>query len=120
MIVGGIDPGKGGALAVLGTTVQVFPVPLFKFDKEKDKIDYPQLASEWMAALRNCDHVFIELVGAMPKNTPNGMFNFGYAAGAMYMLVLLSGVPHTFITPQKWKKVVGIAKGSDKEQSRRR
>ncbi len=45
------------------------------------------------------------------------MFNFGYVAGFAFGLVKAYDKQYTFITPQKWKKLVGL-KGSDKGQSR--
>jgi crossover junction endodeoxyribonuclease RuvC len=55
----------------------------------------------------------------MPKNGAVSMFSFGYTAGFAYGMVLANNLPHTFVTPQKWKKIVGI-KGSDGEVSRKR
>lgn len=55
----------------------------------------------------------------MPGQGVTSMFSFGYSAGFMYGLVVASGKPHTFLTPQSWKKIVGLS-GSDGEQSRAR
>lgn len=125
MIVAGIDPGKSGALFVdygkpfdpNGATV-----PLLKLKvngKKKTVADFPQWARDWGNLLLEVDHVFIEQVGAMPGQGVTSMFTFGYAAGFAYGLVLAANLPHTFVTPQKWKKFHGLS-GSDGDQSRRK
>lgn len=121
---GGIDPGRTGGLARLTfddgklLTGAIFPVPLLKV-KGKESIDYVSLAAQWTPQITQCDEVVIELVGSMPKQGVSSTFKFGYSAGFVYGLVAGARVPHTFMTPQSWKKVVGIA-GSDAEVSRRR
>lgn len=125
MIVAGIDPGKSGALFVwgdLGPSFEVHDVPTLKLKvggKKKEVADYSAWANQWGGALLCVDHVFIEKVGAMKGQGVTSMFTFGYAAGFAHGLVLAAGLPHTFLTPQSWKKIVGIS-GSDGEDSRRR
>lgn len=122
--VGGIDPGRTGGLARLTfddgklLTGSIFPVPLLKI-KGKESIDYVGLASQWLPQIAQCDEIVIELVGSMPKQGVSSTFKFGYSAGFIYGLVAGAKITHTFITPQSWKKIVGIA-GSDAEVSRRR
>lgn len=119
MIVAGIDPGKRGALAVAGgVTLSAYPVPTMRV-KGKEVPDYIRWRSEWTLVMRQAEHVFIERVAARPGQGVSSMFNFGYVAGFVYGLVLANHMPHSFITPQSWKKVVGLS-GSDGEESRRR
>lgn len=121
MIIAGIDPGKNGALfgsSDTGLILYAERVPLLKI-KGKEKPDYVRMAQVWSVYLQKCDHVFIEQVGAMPGQGVSSMFNFGYVAGVAYGLVLAASVPVTFITPQKWKSLVGL-RGSDGEESRQR
>ena len=124
MIVAGIDPGKSGALFVFdGAHYQAArEVPLYSLKVGKSKktvADYVQWSRDWGELLLGVDHVFIEAVHAMPKQGATSMFTFGYAAGFAHGLIVGQNLPHTFITPQKWKKIVGLA-GSDGEESRRR
>ncbi|MDE2233582.1 MAG: hypothetical protein KGJ90_05780 [Patescibacteria group bacterium] len=85
----------------------------------KERPDYAAWRLIWQPLLLNADHIFIEAVAARPGQGVTSMFSFGYSAGFVYGLVLSSGRPHTFITPQAWKKVAGL-RGSDAEESRRR
>lgn len=128
--IGGIDPGKTGGFARLTfddgklLTGSVFHVPVLHLKKPGKKtkseiIDYVALASQWLPEIAQCDEICIELVGAMSKQGVSSTFKFGYSAGFVYGLVAGAKIPHTFSTPQSWKKIVGIS-GDDKEVSRRR
>jgi hypothetical protein len=118
MIVAGIDPGKTGALFVTDfeALFKAYEVPLLKI-KGKERPDWGRLYDRWVVAALGASHVFIELVGARPGQGVTSMFSFGYTAGFMYGVVC--PYPHTFLTPQRWKKIVGIS-GSDGDESRRR
>ena len=121
----GIDPGKSGGVALVHFTDNMLPylascadVPQHTI-KGKSRADYVSLAAMWKPIIETADHVFIEQVGAMPGQGVTSMFSFGYSAGFAYGLVLAAGKPHTFITPQSWKKIQGLH-GPDKDQARRR
>lgn len=127
MITAGIDPGKKGGLVLLGSSglpVLVERVPLIKTkvnNKVREVIDYGNMFRVWKQCMEHLDHVFIEQVtGSLGKGAQSGSFNFGYSAGFIYGIVSAAGVPHTFITPQKWKKIMGLPPGSDKGASIRR
>ncbi|MDE2020011.1 MAG: hypothetical protein KGJ13_06735 [Patescibacteria group bacterium] len=117
-MIAGIDPGKRGALFLLGPPYECAMVPLVKI-RSKEKPDYPAWWKIWHPLLLEAEHIFIESVAARPGQGVTSMFSFGYSAGFVYGLVLSSGRPHTFITPQRWKKLVGL-RGSNAEESRRR
>jgi len=122
MIVAGIDPGKSGALFLYAGMHIRRTVPLHDIrvgSKTKTVPDYVRWGNEWCDQLLRADHVFIERVGAMPGQGVTSMFSFGYSAGFVYGLVVAAGKPHTFITPQSWKKIVGLS-GSSGDQSRAR
>lgn len=122
MIIGGIDPGKKGGLVLYCEGVGLLDlarVVLIKEKNKKEKPNYPLLKQQWTPLLQQCDHVFIEQVGSMPKQGVASSFNFGYVAGVAYGLVLGLDIPHSFVTPQVWKKAVGIS-GNDGKTSIRR
>lgn len=135
MIIVGIDPGKSGAIFALSDdnycyADMAFAVPLLSIKRSgkgktgkaktpKTEPDFVAWHAQWSMVLRNADHVFIEKVGSMPKQGVTSMFNFGRTLGFAYAMVVGSGKPHTFITPQSWKKTIGIS-GDDAEVSRRR
>jgi crossover junction endodeoxyribonuclease RuvC len=66
------------------------------------------------------DHAFIEFTSARPGQGVTGMFRFGVCYGALKMALAACNVPYTVVTPQKWKKALGIPAGADKEASRQR
>lgn len=72
------------------------------------------------AALRDArpDVVVIEEVGAMPGESANGAFSFGYSRGLIEGVVHAMGLPLLTVRPQEWKKRVGIPAGSGKAHSR--
>lgn len=119
LILAGIDPGANGALAIIdGTSVTILDVP-----KVGTEIDYVAWAKEWGAALDYLgegDHIFIEKVGAMPKQGVTSMFSFGQRYGFVLGLAYSAGVPVSFTRPQDWKKAVGITAKADKGASRLR
>ncbi len=116
MILAGIDPGANGALAILdGNLVTILDVP-----KVGNEIDYPAWAKEWNLFLPFVSHIWIEKVGAMPKQGVTSMFSFGQRYGFILGLAYTAGVPISFTRPQEWKKAVGIAAKADKGASRLR
>ena len=116
MILAGIDPGANGALAIIdGSRVMLLDVP-----KVGNDIDYPAWAKEWGMHLPWVSHIFIEKVGAMPKQGVTSMFNFGERYGFILALAYSADVPVSFFRPQEWKKAVGIAAKADKGASRLR
>lgn len=112
MIIGGIDPGKKGGLSLYdvdgNALIGVYHVPVIKPKGKKERPNWAVLAAEWRDPLSLCDHVFIEQVGAMPKQGTASCFNFGYSAGFVYGLVFATSTPHAFLTPQKWQKLAGV------------
>lgn len=120
MIVGGIDPGKTGALCILfpDDAGLVFRVPLVKLPKETPA--WAEWASTWGNAL--CftppDLIVIEQVGARPGQGVTSMFTFGKSYGFAHALAAAVGCRIAFVTPAAWKPKMGIAKGADKNASR--
>jgi crossover junction endodeoxyribonuclease RuvC len=66
------------------------------------------------------EHAYVEYAAARPGQGVSSMFKFGVSYGATKMALAACGVPYTIVTPAKWKPVVGIPTGSDKEASRLR
>jgi crossover junction endodeoxyribonuclease RuvC len=66
------------------------------------------------------DHAFIEFAAARPGQGVTSMFTYGCAYGGLKMALAACGVPYTVVTPQRWKKALGVLTGADKEASRQR
>ena len=119
----GCDPGLGGALAVwrpADEMLLVIDMPTHEI-RGKRRIDLYQLGREVRAwdAVANIVRVVVENVGAMPGQSPNGMFAFGFAAGALQGTIACAGLPMVLVVPQVWKKVYGIPGGRENKDASR-
>ena len=118
MRVLGIDPGASGALVLLekGQPIEWVAMPTTKIGTAT-RVNAAAL-TDWIASCC-CDHVYVEAVHAMPGQGVTSMFNFGHSCGTIMGVLGALGLPHTFVTPQKWKKAAGLI-GTDKDASRAR
>lgn len=119
MTIAGIDPGKGGALAIVaGDYVECFDVPIGKV-KGKDRPLWSEWGRTWSTALAFAepDLIVIENVGSMPKQGVTSMFNFGRVLGFVHAIAAASGARIEFVTPAVWKPKLGLA-NSGKDASR--
>lgn len=125
MIIG-VDPGASGALVALldGQPVEWLHMPTLARGTQTRVngaqvrawlIDRAAQAGGWAKI-----HCYIEAVSAMPGQGTRSMFSFGHAAGMLEGVIQASGLSHTFVTPQSWKKRAGIATGADKDAARSR
>ena len=126
MIVIGIDPGCSGALVAMHSSTTIISSLLMPTVKvgSKSRVNgaaisawIQQLRSEWAHTDRI--HAFLEQVGAMPSQGVSSTFTFGHAAGLVEGVVTGAGIPLTLVTPQAWKKKVGLI-GQDKDAARSR
>lgn len=111
MRVLGVDPGGGGALALVSGVdlIAVADMPAFEVrrgrgvKKEIDVHGLIRLLDEW--APECC---WFERVGGMTGESASGAFNFGRAAGMCEALVKASGARFEFVSPHIWKKEMGL------------
>lgn len=121
----GIDPGLSGAIAMLTRSSSrvnfVADMPIEpKSARNGNQVDALALlkmlnrlrntAENWPASL----DVYIEKVNAMPGQGVVSMFNFGEGCGIVRGVVATTELPYAFVTPNKWKKVLGLS-GHDKQ-----
>lgn len=93
----GIDPGKGGALAVITEeNALVFP-----FDRKS----YVNILGAMGGKQAKC---CLERVGAMPGQGVTSMFSFGENFGFIQGVLEANGIPYELVTPQKWKREFGV------------
>jgi len=118
MRVLGIDPGASGALVLLenGQPIEWAAMPTTKIGTAT-RVNAAAL-TDFIASCC-CTHVYVEAVHAMPGQGVTSMFNFGHSCGTIMGVLGALGLPHTFVTPQKWKKAAGLI-GTDKDASRAR
>lgn len=136
----GIDPGLDGAVAVIddrGFLVSLDDAPTIsvekpakknaKLDKDgkkkKGKKRLP-LASEMADIIERARtsttgriSVTIENVHAMPKQGVTSMFSMGRGFGIWEGIVSGLRLPVEYVEPSKWKREMGILRGSDKAAS---
>lgn len=120
MIIAGIDPGKGGALAILypDNVVHFFDVPRIKL-RGKDVPAWSAWDREWRGALdfAGPDLIVIEGVAARPGQGVSSMFSFGRTLGFAHAIAVASGAAVEQVPPQTWKKKLGLL-NSSKDASR--
>jgi hypothetical protein len=126
VIVGGIDPGVHGALAVLNEMGDCDTIAMPVMGAPKAIVDGGALA-RWFGD-RDVEIVIIELAAAFripPKKgqKARGMgvtstFNFGQAYGQVLGALQASLIPYVIVSPARWKGDMHLSR--DKEQSRRR
>lgn len=124
MRVIGVDPGQSGAVASWdGADLIVFDIPTVTVKKASGKgnrteVNLPDLVDHLNILFAGADHAYVERVSAMPGQGVTSTFNFGMVYGYCRMGVAMIGVPHTLVSPVKWKAELGL--NNDGEKSRLR
>lgn len=122
MYIVGIDPGLKGGIAYYSPDVlwafrtPTIEVPFIKKGKKKTRHDMDLESIRDELQLSGATHVFLEKVSAMPGQGVTGMFRFGQNLGQWQGLLVGLNLPYTMVTPQAWKKHMGLIK-ADKGKS---
>jgi len=120
----GIDPGLTGAIALLrnGEFAEVFDMPTSgRGVGGKQDINHPELARilrEMPPCSAYVEHVWGFNKGNVKQSSASG-FHLGKTVGALHMGLACYGMPLELVTPQKWKKSLGLI-GTDKDAARTR
>ncbi len=116
-LVIGIDPGLGGALALLtsdGVLVDIDDMPVLADGAAgRRAINAPLLAARVRAW--GAGKAFCELVGPRPGEGAVGAFGFGRSRGIIEGVLGTMGVPVDMVAPAWWKRRIGIPPGADKK-----
>ncbi len=121
---GGIDPGNDGCLALIFENERIefydAPTAVVKSGNRNRTVLVPQEMATVLRSVYDVGHyydihVYVEKVSAMPKQSPNSMFNFGLGYGMWLGVLAALNIPYTLVTPQRWKK--GQMAGMGKEKS---
>lgn len=116
MIYIGIDPGVGGAVAFLkGAAASVYDTPVTSAGKREYLVGGMRDLFAMVDADDAC--VVIEQVHAMPRNGSIGSFRLGHGLGLWEGILAALGIRYEFVTPQRWKRDLGIPAGADKSAS---
>ena len=105
----GIDPGKGGGIAVItDETIKVFPCPQ---DVDEMAILIGMCLSD-ISSYRT--RVFLEKVWAFPTDGRAGSFTFGCNYGQWQGILAAHELKPTLVTPKEWQSYFEIKKGLPK------
>ncbi|MDX5592548.1 hypothetical protein [Pseudovibrio sp. SPO723] len=107
-----IDPGLSGgwaAFAARGELLDAGDLPTTG-EGSKREIDSAELTK--LIISYHSEAGIVERVSAMPGQGVSSMFRFGAAYGACKAVIQANGLPLHLVTPQKWKKAMGIASKS--------
>jgi crossover junction endodeoxyribonuclease RuvC len=110
----GIDPGAGGAIAVLnegGDLLDVLDMPRTQEANGRTATNAPLLAS--LLAGTHARLAYCEFVGARPTDAKVAAFAFGRARGVIEGCAGALGLPIVFLTPPTWKRVADIPPGAE-------
>jgi len=118
----GIDPGLTGAIAkVSGEDIEVWDMPTLEVRKKRflNATLLAELLSSinWQQNPQKCE-VLLERVSARPGQGVTSMFSFGTSYGIIQGIIATLGIPLTFVTPQEWRKKMGVPKGKDGSRQR--
>lgn len=106
----GIDPGKGGGMAIVGLNVP----HTFKLDATEADI------AEWLLSFDSAEMAFIERVASSPQMGVKSAFTFGQGYGFLRGLLVAMKIPFQEVSPQKWQRAMGCLTGGDKNVSKSR
>ncbi|MDD4962077.1 MAG: crossover junction endodeoxyribonuclease [Candidatus Marinimicrobia bacterium] len=120
----GIDPGIGGALALLSRDydlLAVIDMPVMAGTGKRQQVNAAELSKiidSWQRESEGDQLIaFIEQVSARPGQGVSSMFSFGDSFGTVRGVLAAKGIPLLLVTPQAWKKRAGLI-GSEKDRSR--
>lgn len=115
-----IDPGITGALVIVnskGAYCDHLLMPSIKVGS-KSRVNGAAIAA-WLKDWPGLSHAFLEQVHSMPKDGASRAFSFGHSCGLVEGVLTGAGIPLTLVTPQAWKKHMGLI-GKDKDAARSR
>jgi hypothetical protein len=96
----GIDPGKSGAMAVIGPN----GIPtVFRFNTLTNRELW--LALSEYGGQASC---WLEQVHSMPHQGVRSSFTFGQEYGMVQGLLTAAEIPFSFVTPMTWQREMGV------------
>ena len=106
----GIDPGKTGALAIMGKDL----LEVYNFKKLTRK-GMHELFTEFAP---NIKKAYIEKVWGLPRDTPTTAFRLGNWYGYAEMLLTALEIPHDHVAAKTWQTKLGCLTKGDKKVSK--
>ncbi len=117
----GIDPGLCGALVLLHQSrrIDIFDIPTLKAKSRGREVNWSEVA-RWIDTIgaAHIDHAVIETASARPGQGVSSMFKFGYVCGGLRGMVAAYSIPVTMVSPQRWKREMGVPAAKDGARAR--
>jgi crossover junction endodeoxyribonuclease RuvC len=115
----GIDPGLGGALALLDATgghLLIHDMPTLKAGKRRtvDEIELARIID----AAGPIAKAILEQVGPHRGEGPLGAFSFGRGYGLIRGILRAHFIPIIDVPPVRWQRALGIKAGAGKDAAR--
>ena len=114
-VILGIDPGAGGAIAVLddrnGDLLEVCDMPVTQEANGRHATSAPLLAG--ILARSHARLAFCEFVAARPTDAKASAFAFGRARGCIEGVCGALSLPINFVVPAVWKRLADIPPGAE-------
>jgi crossover junction endodeoxyribonuclease RuvC len=122
MIIVGVDPGLGGAIARFdtgtGALVDVVDMPILELAKagKKSRIVDAYGLANLMA--RDCDHVFVETQQTRPGQAAQAVAKTFTGYGVVLGVVACFQIPISHVNPRKWKADLKVPAAKDGARAR--
>lgn len=115
----GIDPGLSGAVAVIdGDTVTLLDVPTRKAARGEEWMDGEM--ADLLRPYTGRAFVTLEVASIRMGESGRNGFKIGRGWGLWKGILSALSLAHETVTPQAWKKALGVPVGSDKKISRQK
>lgn len=103
-MIAGIDPGMGGAVALLydDNTAYIYDMPTFS--KEINAAALADIFREFTPA-----HVYLEAVNSFGMGRQSA-FHFGQGVGAIKAVLATLEIPFSTVSPSRWKTSFNLSK----------
>lgn len=111
----GIDPGLGGAWAIIEANQHSYDAQLAPLLPGTPKTYDIRKMFEVLSVAREVGVVYaaIEKGQTMPGNSPRSGWKMGFGHGLWQALLHAVGIPYTILAPRVWQKSLGIVSGTD-------
>jgi Holliday junction resolvasome RuvABC endonuclease subunit len=126
MAILGIDPGKSGALALVGkravvdgefVLVDETGVVELPFKLDNTERDIWECLVSWRPQI---EFAYLEKVHSMPKQGVVSSFKFGQSYGFLRGMLIALEIPWEAVTPQKWQGALSCRTKGDKNITKAR
>lgn len=105
MVIGGVDPGNNGGLALYGPDGLIKTWSFKTVGKDPDIDDIQKIFWSVKNEHGPVDKFYIEKVHGRPGFNVQSQFGLGRHFGICEAMVAVSGFPYQMVTPANWQKV---------------